>query len=109
MRNCQTGKEAIHAKSVPLSRQKFLIDPVCAAVPSDQITAAFFMTPVPTFQPALTHKPHPFVPGWALKSAGGLGKVKRHEGAPNPEFSLTNCSNCGKAIVLPWVIGGGLM
>lgn len=86
--NFNRKRGAIHAKSVPLSRQKFLIDPVCAAVPSDQITDKFFMTPAPTFQLTLTHNPYLLVPGWVLKSPGGLGKVKRHEGAPNPEFLL---------------------
>lgn len=90
MRNCQFQQEkrGHSCKVGPIKQAKFLIDPVCAAVPSDQITAEFFMTPVPTFQLTLTRNPYLLVPGWVLKSPGGLGKVKRHEGPPNPEFLL---------------------
>lgn len=87
-RPISTRKEgAIHAKSVPLSRQKFLIDPVCAAVPSDQIIPPhtphpdFFMTLVPTFRSVP-------VPGWLWKSPGGIGKGKEAWGGAKPGFLL---------------------
>lgn len=48
---------AIHAKSIPSSRQKFLDTPVYAAVPSDQITP-----PAPFTAPTRPPQPHLNVP-----------------------------------------------
>lgn len=48
---------AIHAKSIPSSRQKFLDTPVYAAVPSDQITPTLLQRPC-FFLPLILSPPH---------------------------------------------------
>lgn len=83
---------AIHAKSIPSSRQKFLDTPVYAAVPSDRITPTLLQHPH-LLLPLLSPPPEPplNVPGASDGSPihqGEWGKVERREGARDPELHL---------------------